>query len=132
AWIAITCYTLQIYYDFSGYSDMAIGLGKMMGFTFPENFDQPYRARSVTEFWRRWHMTLTRWFRDYLYIPMGGNRKGSIRTYVNLWAVFLLCGLWHGASMNFVLWGAYHGFFLVAERLLLTRFGIAPKGWWGM
>jgi alginate O-acetyltransferase complex protein AlgI len=132
AWLGIACYTLQIYYDFSGYSDMAIGLGKMLGFDFPENFDQPYRAQSVTEFWRRWHMTLTRWFRDYLYIPMGGNRRGSARTYFNLTVVFALCGLWHGASSNFLIWGLYHGVLLVSERVADRQFGLRPRGPFGV
>ena len=96
AWIGMIAYTLQIYFDFSGYSDMAIGIGQILGFTYPENFNQPYRSRSVTEFWRRWHMTLSRWFRDYVYIPLGGNRGSASRTYLNLLIVFLLCGLWHG------------------------------------
>ncbi|MBL4585772.1 MAG: MBOAT family protein [Flavobacteriales bacterium] len=122
AWIGIVAYTFQIYFDFSGYSDMAIGLGRMMGFVFPENFNNPYTSRSITEFWQRWHMTLSRWMKDYLYIPLGGNRKGVYRTYFNLWAVFLISGLWHGASWTFVIWGAYHGFFLVMERLFLGRF----------
>jgi alginate O-acetyltransferase complex protein AlgI len=117
AWLGIVCYSLQIYFDFSGYSDMAIGLGRMLGFHFPENFDHPYIARSVTEFWRRWHMSLSSWFRDYVYIPLGGNRRGVIRTYFNLAIVFLLCGLWHGASWTFIVWGALHGAFLVAERM---------------
>ncbi len=121
AWLGILCYTLQIYFDFSGYSDMAIGLGRMFGFRFPENFDQPYRSRSVREFWRRWHMSLSRWFRDYLYIPLGGSRHGALRTHANLLAVFLLCGLWHGAAWNFVAWGLFHGVFLVAERGRLGR-----------
>jgi alginate O-acetyltransferase complex protein AlgI len=116
AWLGVVAYTLQIFFDFSAYSDMAIGLGRIFGFRFPENFDFPYISQSITEFWRRWHMTLSRWFRDYLYIPLGGNRKGPIRTYFNLSVVFLLCGLWHGASWNFALWGAYHGALLVAER----------------
>jgi alginate O-acetyltransferase complex protein AlgI len=128
AWFAIACFSLQIYLDFSGYSDMAIGLGRILGFHFPENFDQPYRARNITEFWRRWHMTLTRWFRDYLYIPLGGNRKGNFRTYANLWLVFLLCGLWHGASAMFVIWGAYHGLLLAIERVLRNMFGWRPTG----
>jgi alginate O-acetyltransferase complex protein AlgI len=121
AWLGIVCYALQIYFDFSGYSDMAIGLGRMFGFTFPENFDYPYVARSVTEFWRRWHMSLSSWFRDYLYIPLGGNRCGRFRTYFNLVLVFFLCGLWHGASWNFILWGLLHGAFLVVERMGLSR-----------
>ena len=128
AWFGLLCYTLQIYFDFSGYSDMAIGLGRMLGFKLPENFDYPYIARSVREFWRRWHITLSRWFRDYLYIPLGGGRRGTSRTYRNLLLVFLLCGLWHGAAWNFVLWGLWHGLFLVIERVLGTGGGKAPKG----
>jgi len=116
AWLGVSCYTLQIYFDFSGYSDMAIGLGKMFGFTFPENFNYPYISKSIQEFWRRWHISLSTWFRDYLYIPLGGNRSAPWRTYLNLWIVFILCGLWHGASWNFIIWGAFHGFFLVLER----------------
>ena len=123
AWVGIVAYTFQIYFDFSGYSDMAIGLGRMMGFTFPENFNSPYTSRSITEFWRRWHMTLSSFMRDYLYIPLGGNKvKSQSRLYVNLWIVFLLSGLWHGASWNFILWGAFHGFFLVIERLFFGHF----------
>ena len=118
AWITIAAYTMQLYFDFSGYSDMAIGLGRIMGFRFPENFDNPYTSASITEFWRRWHITLGAFMRNYLYIPLGGNRHGTARTYLNLWVVFLLSGLWHGASWNYVIWGAYHGFFLVLERLL--------------
>lgn len=116
AWFGILCYALQIYFDFSGYSDMAIGLGRMFGFKFLENFNHPYIARSLQDFWRRWHISLSTWFRDYLYIPLGGNRLSSWRTYVNLFTVFLLCGLWHGASWNFVIWGAIHGAFLAVER----------------
>ena len=116
AWVTIAAYTMQLYFDFSGYSDMAIGLGRIMGFRFPENFDKPYRSGSVTEFWRRWHITLGSFMRNYLYIPLGGNRHGAARTYLNLWVVFLLSGLWHGAGWNFVIWGAWHGFFLVLER----------------
>jgi len=116
AWLGIVCYTLEIYFDFSGYSDMAIGLARMFGFRFLENFDYPYTARSITEFWRRWHLSLSRWFRDYLYLPLGGNRRGAFRTYLNLAVVFLLCGLWHGASWTFVVWGAYHGALLILER----------------
>jgi alginate O-acetyltransferase complex protein AlgI len=122
AWIGIICYTLQIYFDFSGYSDMAIGLARMFGFDTPENFDYPYISRSVREFWRRWHITLSEWFRDYLYIPLGGNRRGGSRTYFNLLVVFFLCGLWHGASWTFPVWGLWHGVFLVFER---TRAGRA-------
>ena len=118
AWITIAAYTMQLYFDFSGYSDMAIGLGRIMCFRFPENFDNPYTSASIYEFWRRWHITLGAFMRNYLYIPLGGNRHGTARTYLNLWVVFLLSGLWHGASWNFVIWGAYHGFFLVLERLL--------------
>jgi len=117
AWLGLVCYTLQIYFDFSGYSDMAIGLGRMFGFRFPENFRWPYVATSVTAFWRRWHISLSTWFRDYLYIPLGGNRVSPARRYRNLVTVFFLCGLWHGASWNFVIWGLWHGSFLVAERL---------------
>lgn len=116
---AILLYSLQIYYDFSGYSDMAIGLGKLFGFDFMENFNYPYLSMSIREFWRRWHISLSTWFREYVYIPLGGNRKGNARTYVNLFVVFLTTGLWHGAGANFVLWGAYYGVFIVAERLFL-------------
>jgi alginate O-acetyltransferase complex protein AlgI len=118
AWVGAIAYALQIYYDFSGYSDMAVGLGQMLGFRFPENFNYPYIAGSVREFWRRWHMTLSRFFRDYLYIPLGGNRHGAVRTAFNLLAVFALCGLWHGASWNFIFWGLFHGFFLALERVI--------------
>ncbi|HEY3555664.1 MAG TPA: MBOAT family protein, partial [Casimicrobiaceae bacterium] len=121
AWLGIACYTLQIYFDFSGYSDMAIGLMRMFGFRILENFDYPYIARSIREFWRRWHISLSNWFRDYLYIPLGGNRRGAARAYANLVVVFLLCGLWHGASWPFVVWGAWHGLFLVVERAGLER-----------
>jgi len=122
AWGAILAYTFQIYFDFSGYSDMAIGLGKIMGFNFPENFNSPYVSRSITEFWRRWHITLGSWMRDYLYIPLGGNRvRTKSRLYINLITVFLLSGLWHGASWNFVIWGAWHGVFLILDRLFLEK-----------
>lgn len=121
AWITIVAYTMQLYFDFSGYSDMAIGLGKIMGFHFPENFDNPYNSASVSEFWRRWHITLGTFMRNYLYIPLGGNRCSKPRMYFNLWVVFLLSGLWHGASWNFVIWGAYHGFWLVLERIGLGK-----------
>jgi alginate O-acetyltransferase complex protein AlgI len=117
AWLGTICYALQIYFDFSGYSDMAIGLGRMFGFRFLENFNYPYISRSITEFWRRWHISLSTWYRDYLYIPLGGNRRGTLRTYLNLVIVFFLCGLWHGASWTFVVWGLFHGTFLVLERL---------------
>jgi len=121
AWIGILAYTFQIYFDFSGYSDMAIGIGRMIGFKFPENFDNPYISKSITEFWRRWHITLGAFMKFYLYIPLGGNKvETKRRLYFNLWFVFLISGLWHGASWNFVIWGAYHGFFLVIERLFLS------------
>lgn len=116
AWMGLITYTIQIYYDFSGYSDMAIGIGLMLGFQFPENFNYPYIAKSAREFWKRWHITLSTWFRDYLYIPLGGNRKKPLRVNINLIVVFLLCGLWHGASWNFIIWGGWHGFFLSIER----------------
>lgn len=125
AWVGVAAYALQIYFDFSGYSDMAIGLGSMFGFRFPENFNYPYASQSITEFWRRWHISLSSWFRDYLYIPLGGNRGSKARTYVNLITVFFLCGLWHGASFNFIIWGALHGTFLVLER---TRYGVMLRG----
>jgi len=121
AWLGAICYTLQIYFDFSGYSDMAIGLGKMFGFEFMENFNYPYISQSVREFWRRWHISLSSWFRDYLYIPLGGNRCSERRNCFNLLVVFFLCGLWHGASWTFVIWGLYHGSFLVLER---TKFAV--------
>jgi alginate O-acetyltransferase complex protein AlgI len=116
AWLGLACYTIQIYFDFSGYSDMAIGLGRMFGFRFPENFNYPYISLSITEFWRRWHISLSSWFRDYLYIPLGGNRVSLGRTYANLLIVFVLCGFWHGASWNFLIWGLAHGALLVIER----------------
>jgi alginate O-acetyltransferase complex protein AlgI len=121
AWLGALCYTMQIYFDFSGYSDMAIGIGQMMGFRFPENFNNPYTSRSITEFWRRWHITLGAWMRNYLYIPLGGNRVSSkMRLYFNLWIVFVLSGFWHGASWAFIIWGVFHGTFLILER-----------GWYG-
>lgn len=126
AWWGVGLYTLQIYFDFSGYSDMAIGLGRMFGFRFMENFNYPYLSRSVTEFWRRWHISLSTWFREYVYIPLGGNRKGRHRTYLNLFLVFCLTGLWHGASLNFVFWGIYYGILIVLERMT----GKKP-GWLG-
>jgi alginate O-acetyltransferase complex protein AlgI len=116
-WLAVICYALQIYFDFSAYSDMAIGLARMFGFRFPENFNYPYSATSIQDFWRRWHMTLSAWFRDYVYIPLGGSRGSFARTAFNLWAVFILCGAWHGASWNFIIWGAWHGLFLSIERI---------------
>lgn len=121
AWLGAVCYCLQIYFDFSGYSDMAIGLGHMFGFHFLENFDHPYVSASIQEFWRRWHISLSSWFRDYLYIPLGGNRKGKLRTELNKCIVFFCTGLWHGASWNFVLWGLWHGLFMILE-------GFLPKG----
>ena len=119
AWIAIIGYCFQIYYDFSGYSDMAIGLGRMFGFHFTENFNYPYLSASIREFWQRWHISLSSWFREYVYIPLGGNRKGKNRTYANLFIIFLLTGIWHGASWQFLVWGVYFGIFMVAERLFL-------------
>ena len=121
AWIGALAYTFQIYYDFSGYSDMAIGLGKMFGFNILENFNYPYLSKSITEFWRRWHISLGSWFREYVYIPLGGNRKGTTRTYINLIIVFFLTGLWHGADMSFVIWGLYHGLFTIVERIGFKR-----------
>lgn len=121
AWIGIISYTLQIFFDFSGYSDMAIGLGRIFGFHFLENFNYPYISKGIQEFWRRWHISLSSWFRDYLYIPLGGSKKGKLRTYLNQIVVFFLCGLWHGASWTFVLWGLYHGLFLTLEKLLYKK-----------
>lgn len=122
AWYGAISYTFQIYFDFSGYSDMAIGLGLMMGFRFPENFNNPYTAESITDFWRKWHITLGSWMRNYLYIPLGGNKVNSkARLFFNLWLVFLLSGLWHGAAWGFIFWGAYHGFFLIIERMFLGK-----------
>src|SRR5436190_13114691 len=129
AWAGALLYTLQIYCDFSAYSDMAIGLARMLGFEFLENFDYPYVSRSITEFWRRWHISLSRWFRDYLYIALGGNRRGPRRTYVNLVTVFFLCGLWHGANWTFVVWGLYHGLFLVLERRGAAAWLAARPAW---
>lgn len=127
AWAAALSYTGQIYFDFAGYSNMAIGLGFMMGFRFPKNFNHPYVAKSITDFWRRWHISMTSWFRDYVYFPLGGNRKGNFMTYRNLFLVFLVSGLWHGAAWTFVAWGMYHGAFLVIERLGLKN--ILAKMW---
>ncbi len=121
AWAGILAYTLQIYFDFSGYSDMAIGLGKMFGFEFMKNFDYPYISKSITEFWRRWHISLGTWFREYVYIPLGGNRKGLGRQIINIGVVWFLTGLWHGASWNFILWGVYFGILLVIEKSFLLK-----------
>ncbi len=126
AWTGAVCYTLQIFFDFSGYSDMAIGLGKIFGFEFPENFNLPYTSVSVSEFWRRWHMSLSSWFKDYLYIPLGGNRKGNV--YINLMIVFFCTGLWHGADYCFVFWGLWHGMFVVIEKVLKKHTGIKVPG----
>jgi alginate O-acetyltransferase complex protein AlgI len=128
AWLGVVGYTLQLFFDFSGYSDMAIGLGRMLGFRLPENFARPYSSVTVTEFWRRWHMSLSRWFRDYVYIPLGGNRFGVARTYRNLVVVFVLVGFWHGANWTFLIWGLYHGLLLVIER----AFGVgdSPDARW--
>lgn len=121
SWLGILCYALQIYYDFSAYSDMAIGIGRMLGFQFPENFDHPYVAESVQDFWRRWHISLSTWFRDYVYIPLGGSREGKAKTYRNLILVFFLTGFWHGAAWQFIVWGLYHGAFLILERVWLGK-----------
>ncbi len=118
AWLGIIAYSLQLYYDFSGYSDMAIGLGLMFGFKFLENFNYPYISKSISEFWRRWHISLATWFKQYLYIPLGGNRKGELRTYWNLFCIFLVTGVWHGAAWNYVLWGVWNGIFIVIERFI--------------
>jgi alginate O-acetyltransferase complex protein AlgI len=127
AWLGAVCFGLQIYFDFSGYTDMAIGLGRMFGFRFPENFRYPYASRSIREFWRRWHITLATWFRDYVYIPLGGSHESAMRTYRNLLLVFVLCGLWHGASLTFLVWGLLHGALMVVERLGLgARLERAP------
>ena len=118
AWLGALAYTFQLYFDFSGYSDMAVGLGKMFGFDFPENFNRPYSAVSITDFWRRWHMTLSGWFRDYLFIPLGGSRGSSAVTVRNLAIVFAVTGLWHGAALSFIVWGCYHGALVIVERLM--------------
>ena len=129
AWLGILCYTAQIYFDFSGYSDMAIGLARMFGFSFLENFNYPYTARSVQDFWRRWHISLSNWFREYLYVPLGGNRGSVTRTYGNLIFVFFVCGLWHGANWTFVIWGLIHGAFLALERTAFGRAVARLPGW---
>jgi alginate O-acetyltransferase complex protein AlgI len=121
-WLAIIAYSFQIYYDFSGYSDMAIGLAKFFGFDFPENFNFPYISKSVKEFWQRWHLSLSNWFKDYLYIPLGGSKNGNFKTYRNLMIVFLCTGIWHGASWNFIVWGCTHGILIIIERLFLLKY----------
>ncbi len=128
AWIGALAYAVQIYFDFSGYSDMAIGISRMLGFKLPENFNNPYTSKSITEFWRRWHITLGNWMKNYLYIPLGGNRGTQVRVLFNLFIVFLLSGLWHGAGWNFILWGVYYGLFLVFERIFFRNTNRA--GWW--
>lgn len=130
-WTAVFFYTLEIYFDFAGYSDMAIGMARMFGFHFKENFLLPYTASNVTVFWKKWHISLSSFLRDYVYIPLGGNRKGKVRTYINLGIVFLLCGFWHGAAWTFVLWGVYHGVLLIIERILKNYKGFEMKGIFG-
>ncbi len=128
AWIGALCYSLQLFFDFSGYSDMAIGLGHIFGFSFKENFNYPYISKSISEFWRRWHISLSTWFKEYLYIPLGGNRQGDKRTYINLMIVFMVTGLWHGAAWTFVIWGLWNGFFIVLERILgLNRYSTSVR-----
>lgn len=122
AWLGVVAFMFEIYFDFSGYSDMAVGLGAMFGFTFPENFNYPYESRSITEFWRRWHISLGTWFREYVYIPLGGNRKGIARQFINIAIVWFLTGMWHGAYWNFILWGIYYGILLIVEKTLWKRF----------
>ena len=131
AWLGILAFTFQIYFDFSGYSDMAVGLGRILGFTFPRNFDYPYVSRSITEFWHRWHITLSTWFKEYVYIPLGGNRLGSGRQICNLMVVWLLTGIWHGASWNFLVWGLYFGLLLILEKLVLSRWLSRLPRWFG-
>lgn len=130
AWLGAVAYTVQLFFDFSGYTDMAIGLALMIGFVFPENFNDPYTSKSITEFWKRWHMSLSNWLREYLYIALGGNRKGRLRTYINLFLTMLLGGLWHGANFTFVIWGAWHGAILALERYLEERFGPSRLPGW--
>lgn len=130
AWLGTVAYTVQLFFDFSGYTDMAIGLALMIGFVFPENFADPYTSRSITEFWQRWHMSLSSWLREYLYIPLGGNRKGTVRTYINLFLTMLLGGLWHGANWTFVVWGAWHGILLAIERYSTQRWGASRWPAW--
>ena len=131
AWLGAIAFTFQIYFDFSGYSDMAIGLGKMLGFDFLENFNYPYISKSITEFWRRWHISLSTWFKEYLYIPLGGNRKGLTRQCVNIMIVWALTGFWHGASWNFLWWGLYFGLLLILEKVLLLKYLERLPGWAG-
>ena len=131
AWLGLVAFGFQIYFDFSGYSDMAIGLGYLFGFVFPENFNYPYISKSITEFWRRWHISLGKWFRDYVYIPLGGNRKGKYRMYVNIFIVWMLTGIWHGASWNFVLWGGYFGFLIIVEKSFLLGWLSRVPSWIG-
>lgn len=132
AWLGAVAYAFQIYFDFSGYSDMAIGLGRMLGIEFLENFNRPYVSRTITEFWRRWHISLSNWMREYLYIPLGGNRHGTARTYFNLWLVFLVSGFWHGAAWNFVAWGAFHGFFLCLDKAFKNVRIMRAPAWVGL
>ena len=127
AWLGLIGYALQLYFDFSGYSDMAIGLGRMLGFRFPENFRYPYLCSSISDFWRRWHISLGSWFKEYLYFPLGGSRTGTLRTLRNLLLVWLATGLWHGASWNYVLWGLYFGVLICLEKLLAPRFRAHPR-----
>ena len=129
AWIGVLFYSLQLYFDFSGYSDMAIGLGRVFGFHFNENFNYPYLSKSISEFWRRWHISLSSWFKDYLYIPLGGNRNGNV--YVNLFIVFICTGIWHGAALNFVFWGIWHGIFIIAERFIKKYLNLNYTNLWG-
>ena len=130
AWLGTLAYTIQLFFDFSGYSTMAIGLALMIGFKFPENFNDPYTSTSITEFWQRWHMSLSSWLREYLYVPLGGNRKGTVRTYINLFLTMLLGGLWHGANWTFLIWGAWHGGVLAIERFWKSKYGTLPFPRW--
>ena len=127
AWLGIFAYAFQIYFDFSGYSDMAIGLGKMFGFHFLENFNYPYISKSITEFWRRWHISLSSWFREYIYIPLGGNRKGALKQVRNILIVWGVTGIWHGASWNFVMWGLYYGIFLLLEKFVWGKYATCAR-----
>lgn len=129
AWLGALCYTLQIFFDFSGYSDMALGLGAIFGFKFPENFNYPYISKTISEFWRRWHISLSTWFKEYLYIPLGGSRRGLSRTCLNLGIVFAATGFWHGAAWNFIVWGLWNGFFVIAERFLGLNRDCARPMW---